>query len=220
MDVLDAVNRRMSVRAFKADPVDPVLLRELLEASARAPSGGNLQPWRVQAIAGEPLKALLATMQTRVASPDTPEYDVYPANLWEPLRSRRFQVGEDLYGALGIPREDKLARLQWFASNGQGFGAPVLLFFSVDRRCGPPQWSDLGMYMQTLMLLAVERGLDTCAQEFWSHYHQVVDQHIGLPEGHMLFSGMALGYRDETAPVNTWRSRRDPFETWGELKGF
>lgn len=220
MDVLDAVNRRMSVRAFKSDPVDAAVLRELLEAAARAPSGGNLQPWRVQAITGAPRAALLETMLQRVASPDTPEYDVYPANLWEPLRSRRFQVGEDLYGALSIPREDKLARLQWFASNGQGFGAPVLLFFSVDRRCGPPQWSDLGMFMQTLMLLAVERGLDTCAQEFWSHYHQVVDQHVGLPEGHMLFSGMALGYRDETAPVNSWRSRRDPFEAWGELKGF
>lgn len=220
MDVLDAVNRRMSVRAFKSDPVDAGLLRELLEASARAPSGGNLQPWRVQAIAGEPLEALRTTMLQRVAAPDTPEYDVYPANLWEPLRSRRFQVGEDLYGALGIPREDKMARLQWFSSNGQGFGAPVLLFFSVDRRCGPPQWSDLGMFMQTLMLLAVEKGLDTCAQEFWSHYHQVVDQHVGLPEGHMLFSGMALGYRDEAAPVNTWRSRRDAFEVWGEMKGF
>lgn len=220
MDVLDAVNRRMSVRAFKPDPVDGTVVRDLLEAAARAPSGGNLQPWRVQAVSGEPLKALLTTMQARVASPDTPEYDVYPANLWDPLRSRRFQVGEDLYGALGIPREDKMARLQWFASNGQGFGAPVQLFFSIDRRCGPPQWSDVGMFMQTFMLLAVEKGLDTCAQEFWSHYHQVVHDHVGLPEGHMLFSGMALGYRDETAPVNTWRSRRDAFETWGELKGF
>ena len=220
MDVLDAVNRRMSVRAFKTDPVDGSLLRELLEAAARAPSGGNLQPWRVQAITGEPLAALRATMLQRVASPDTPQYDVYPANLWEPLRSRRFQVGEDMYGALGIPREDKLARLQWFASNGQSFGAPVVLFFSVDRRCGPPQWSDLGMYMQTLMLLAVERGLDTCAQEFWSHYHQVVHDHVGLPDGHMLFSGMALGYRDEGAAVNSWRSRRDSFEAWGEMRGF
>lgn len=220
MDVLDAVNRRMSVRAFKTDPVDGSLLRELLEAAARAPSGGNLQPWRVQAITGEPLAALRATMLQRVASPDTPQYDVYPANLWEPLRSRRFQVGEDMYGALGIPREDKLARLQWFASNGQSFGAPVVLFFSVDRRCGPPQWSDLGMYMQTLMLLAVERGLDTCAQEFWSHYHQVVHDHVGLPDSHMLFSGMALGYRDEGAAVNSWRSRRDSFEAWGEMRGF
>ena len=220
MDVLDAVNRRMSVRAFKPDPVDAAVLRDLLEASARAPSGGNLQPWRVQAIAGQPLEALRATMLQRVASPDTPEYDVYPANLWEPLRSRRFQVGEDLYGALGIPREDKLARLQQFARNGEGFGAPVLLFFSIDRRCGPPQWSDLGMFMQTLMLLAVERGLDTCAQEFWAHYHQIVADHDGLPEGHMLYSGIALGYRDDAAPVNAWRSRREPFEAWGELKGF
>jgi len=220
MDVIDAVNRRMSVRAFKPDPVDGALVRELLETAARAPSGGNLQPWRVQAVAGEPLKALKAAMLQRVASPDPAEYAVYPPNLWEPLRSRRFQVGEDMYASLGIPREDKLARLQWFATNGQGFGAPVQLFFSIDRRCGPPQWSDVGMFMQTFMLLAVERGLDTCPQEFWSHYNQVVDAHVGLPEGHMLFSGMALGYRDETAPVNGWRSRRDPFEAWGELKGF
>ncbi|HWU80280.1 MAG TPA: nitroreductase [Caulobacter sp.] len=220
MDVIDAVNRRMSVRAFKPDPVDGAIVRELLEAAARAPSGGNLQPWRVQAVAGEPLEALKATMLQRVASPDPAEYAVYPPNLWEPLRSRRFQVGEDMYASLGIPREDKLARLRWFATNGQGFGAPVQLFFSIDRRCGPPQWSDVGMFMQTFMLLAVERGLDTCPQEFWSHYNQVVHDHVGLPEGHMLFSGMALGYRDETAPVNSWRSRRDPFEAWGELKGF
>lgn len=220
MDVLDAVNRRMSARAYKPDPVDGALVRELLEAAARAPSGGNLQPWRVQAIAGEPLAALKATMATRRGSPDTPEYDVYPPNLWDPLRARRFQVGEDLYGALGIPREDKLARLQQFARNGEAFGAPAVLFFSIDRRCGPPQWSDVGMFMQTFMLLAVERGLNTCAQEFWAHYHQIVDDHIGLPEGHMLFAGMALGYRDETAPVNAWRARREPFEAWGELKGF
>jgi nitroreductase len=220
MDVLDAVNRRMSVRAFKPDPVDGAIVQDLLEAAARAPSGGNLQPWRVQAVTGEPLKALMATMLQRVASPDATEYDVYPANLWEPLRSRRFQVGEDMYASLGIPREDKIARLQWFATNAQGFGAPVQLFFSIDRRCGAPQWSDVGMFMQTFMLLAVERGLDTCPQEFWSHYNKIVDDHVGLPEGHMLFSGMALGYRDEASPVNNWRSRRDPFEAWGELKGF
>lgn len=220
MDVIDAVNRRMSVRAFKPDPVDAAVVRELLELAARAPSGGNLQPWRVQAVSGAPLKALTDAMLTRVASPDPTEYDVYPANLWEPLRSRRFQVGEDMYGALGIPREDKLQRLQWFSTNGQGFGAPVQLFFSIDRRCGPPQWSDVGMFMQTFMLLAVERGLDTCPQEFWSHYNKLVDEHVGLPEGHMLFSGMALGYRDADAPVNNFRSRRAPFEEWGELKGF
>jgi nitroreductase len=159
-------------------------------------------------------------MLARVAAPDPTEYDVYPANLWEPLRGRRFQVGEDMYGALGIPREDKIQRLQWFSTNGQGFGAPVQLFFSIDRRCGPPQWSDVGMFMQTFMLLAVERGLDTCPQEFWSHYNRIVDDHVGLPEGHMLFSGMALGYRDEAAPVNNFRSQRAPFEEWGELKGF
>lgn len=213
MDVIDAVNRRTSVRAFKPDPVSGELVRDLLEAAARAPSGGNVQPWRVQAVTGQPLEALKATMLQRVACPDAPQYEVCPAELWEPLRSRRFQVGEDMYGALGIVRQDRKRRLQWFSTNGQGFGAPVQLFFSIDRRCGPPQWSDVGMLMQTIMLLAVERGLDTCPQAFWSYYNKIVDDHIGLPKGHLLFCGMALGYRDETAPVNTFvaaapRSRR------------
>ena len=220
MDVAQAVERRMSVRAFKPDPVPGAVVRDILERAARAPSGGNLQPWRVHALSGEPLAAFKALIAPRLAAPDGPEYDVYPANLWEPYRSRRFQVGEDLYGALGIPREDKVARLMQFARNGDFFGAPVALFFSIDRGMGPPQWADLGMYMQTVMLLAVERGLDSCAQEFWSQYAKTIGEFLGLADNEMLFSGMALGFRDEAAPVNLWRSRRDPFEAWGEMRGF
>lgn len=218
--VSEAVARRMSVRAFRPDPVPGALVRELLEAAARAPSGGNLQPWIVHALAGEPLEEFKALVASRLMDRDEPEYHVYPPNLWEPLRTRRYQVGEDLYGALNIPREDKLGRLQQFAKNAEFFGAPVALFFSVHRDCGPPQWADIGMYMQTLMLLAVERGLDTCAQEFWSAYGRLVATFLDLPSDHMLFCGMALGYRDETAAVNSWRSRREPFEDWGVMRGF
>ena len=220
MDVIDAVNRRMSVRAFRPDPVDAALVRELLEAAARAPSGGNLQPWRVQAVAGEPLARLKATMLQRAASPDPTEYDVYPPNLWDPFRTRRFQNGEDLYATIGIPREDKPARLRQLAKNGELFGAPVGLFFCLDRKLGPPQWADLGMYMQTVMLLAVERGLDTCAQEYWSRYPKMVAGVLDLPDDHMLFSGMAMGFRDEAHPINSLKARRDAFELWGELRGF
>lgn len=220
MDVSQAVAARFSARAFKADPVSGETVRAILEAAARAPSGGNLQPWKVHAIAGEVLADFKAQVAARLGAPDEAQYAVYPANLWEPFRSRRFQVGEDLYGALEIPRENKMGRLMQFARNAEFFGAPVGLFFSIDRNLGPPQWSDLGMYMQTVMLLATERGLSTCAQEFWSAYGTLSAQFLGLPDDHMVFSGMALGVADEDAAVNQWRSRREGFEVWGELRGF
>ncbi len=219
MNVSQAVAQRISVRAFRPDPVPGALVREILEAAARAPSGGNLQPWRVHALTGAPLEALKARVRENPFG-ETPEYDVYPPNLWEPLRTRRFQCGEDLYATIGIPREDKAARLAQLAKNGELFGAPVGLFFSLDRKVGPPQWSDVGMLMQTLMLLAVERGLDTCAQEYWARYPQTLAETLNLPLDHMIFSGMALGYRDPEAAINTLRTRRDPFEVWGEMHGF
>jgi nitroreductase len=219
MNVSQAVAQRISVRAFRPDPVPGALVREVLEAAARAPSGGNLQPWRVHALTGAPLEALKARVRENPFG-EPPEYDVYPANLWEPLRTRRFQCGEDLYATIGIPREDKPARLAQLAKNGELFGAPVGLFFSLDRKVGPPQWSDVGMLMQTIMLLAVERGLATCAQEYWARYPQTLAEVLSLPADHMIFSGMALGYADETAPINTLRTRRDPFEVWGEMRGF
>lgn len=219
MNVTDAVDRRVSVRAYLDRPVSGELVRELLLAAQRAPSGGNLQPWRVHALTGAPLEGLKAKVAANLAG-ETPEYDVYPPDLWDPFRTRRFQCGEDLYATIGIPREDKPARLQQLFKNTQLFGAPVGLFFSLDRKLGPPQWSDVGMYMQTLMLLATERGLATCAQEFWARYPKTVAEHLALPDDHMLFSGMALGWPDDTAPINTLRTRRDPFEVWAEMRGF
>ena len=219
MDVSEAVMKRVSIRAFRPDPVPRALVADILARAAQAPSGGNLQPWRVYALTGAPLdefKALIA------ANPfgEEPEYNVYPPDLWEPFRTRRWQNGEDLYATIGIPREDKPARLRQLARNGEFFGAPVGLFFGLDRKLGPPQWADLGMYMQNVMLLAVERGLDTCPQEYWARYPRTVAGFVGLPDDHMLFSGMALGYRDPDHPINTLKARRDAFELWAELIGF
>jgi nitroreductase len=219
MDVGEAIARRVSIRAFRSDPVPGAVVADILIRAAQAPSGGNLQPWRVYGLAGEPLAALKAAV---AANPfgEEPEYDVYPPNLWEPFRTRRFQNGEDLYATIGIPREDKPARLRQLAKNGELFGAPVGLFFCLDRKLGPPQWADLGMFMQNVMLLAVAEGLDTCPQEYWARYPKTVAAAVGLPDDHMLFSGMALGWRDEAHPINTLRASRDEFELWGELKGF
>ena len=219
MTVYEALASRRSVRDFLPTPVPGALIREVLAKAARAPSGGNVQPWHIDVLAGEPLAELKRQAAANQFG-ETPEYDVYPPNLWDPFRTRRFQNGEDLYATIGIPREDKPARLRQLARNGELFGAPVGLFFCLDRKLGPPQWSDLGMYMQTVMLLATERGLDTCAQEYWARYPRTLGEVLNLPADHMAFSGMALGWRDEAAPINRLRASRDPFETWGELRGF
>ena len=221
MNVSEAVDKRISVRAFKPDPVPGEVVREIIEKAHRAPSGGNLQPWRVHALAGEPLAELKALGIAKLAAGlEEPEYDVYPPDLWDPFRTRRFICGEDLYATIPIPREDKPARLRQLGRNVEFFGAPVGIFFSLDRKLGYPQWADVGMYMQTVMLLAVEAGLDTCAQEFWARLPKTVGDFLGLPDDHMLFSGMALGYRDETASINTLRTRRDEFDVFAEMRGF
>src|SRR5690606_26064176 len=135
---------------------------------------------------------------------------IYPPNLWEPHRSARFELGEQMYAALGVTRDDKLGRLQQFARNYEFFGAPAALYCYVDRRMGPPQWSDLGMYLQTLMLLLRERELDSCAQECWSVYPKTVSSVLQPPAELMLFCGMSIGYADPDAPVNGLRSQRLP----------
>lgn len=219
MQVSEAVRRRMSARAFRPDPIPGDVVLGLLELAARAPSGGNVQPWRVHALTGAPLAELIA--QASANGPDAEmAYEVYPENLWEPFRSRRFQIGEALYASINIPREDKPGRLRQLARNGELFGAPVGIFVFIDRKMGPPQWSDLGMYLQTLMLLATERGLDTCAQEYWARFANTIERFVDLPEDQMLFCGLALGYRDDSAPINTLDAPRAPFAEWGKMHGF
>lgn len=213
MNVSDAVAARRSIREFRPDPVDDDVLRELLLAASRAPSGGNLQPWRIYVVNGESLTRLRAHLAARPPVEEV-EYDIYPPKLWEPYRSNRFENGEQLYGSIGIPREDKAARARQFARNGDFFGAPCALFCFVDRGMGRPQWSDLGMFLQTLMLLAVERGLATCAQEYWSVRHGAIQEFVGAPAEEMLFCGMSIGVADDDAPINAMRSTRMPLDRW------
>jgi nitroreductase len=148
---------------------------------------------------------------------DAPEYEIYPAGLTEPYRTNRFTIGEQMYATLGIAREDKEGRRRQFAHNNDFFGAPAALFCYVDRQMGLPQWSDLGMFLQTFMLLAVEAGLATCAQEYWSVRHQAVTSFVGAPENEMLFCGMAIGHADESAPINSLVSERMPLDDWARF---
>lgn len=215
MKVSEALDTRLSVRAFLDKPVSEETVREILERASRAPSGGNLQPWHVIALTGAARERLLDTVARRM--PHNPkgegtEYNIYPPDLKEPYRSRRFRIGEMMYEKLGIPREDKTARLMQFANNYRFFGAPVGLLFTIDRTMQEGQWADLGMFMQSIMLLAREYGLDTCPQEAWAVWYKTIDELFGIPKEHMFFCGMALGYRDPDAPVNQLRSERAPAE--------
>ena len=216
MNVSDAVAARHSIRAFQDKPVSNELIEELLTKAARAPSGGNLQPWRVYVISGQTMPKFQAFLQSSDIK-DTPAYDVYPKNLKSPYRDSRFKVGEDMYALLGIPREDKAARFAHLARNYVFFDAPVGLFCFVDKQMGPPQWSDLGMFLQTFMLLAQEAGLDTCAQEAWAMRANTVSAFVEADENLMLFCGMALGYGDHDKPVNSLVSDREPLSNWAKF---
>jgi nitroreductase len=222
MDIQEAVASRHSIRAFLPTPVNPETIREILTLAARAPSGANLQPWHIDVLAGDALAALRARIQQHIAQkrePEPAEYALYPADLRSPWRERRFQVGEAMYARLGIPREDKAARRRWFARNFDFFGAPIALFCSIDRAMRPPQWSDLGMYLQTVMLLLRGEGLDSCAQACWARYPVTIGQAIELPPERMLFCGMAIGYRDPDHPVNGLVSDRAPTDEWLRFRG-
>jgi nitroreductase len=215
MEVSQAVASRRSVRGFLDTQVDLVHVQRLVIAASRAPSGGNLQPWHVDIVAGDAMNRLKQTMMTKLGGgPETPEYDIYPKELVSPYRDRRFAVGEEMYERIGIPREDKAARRMWFARNFAFFGAPVALFMTVDKRMGPPQWSDLGMFLQTFMLLAVDAGLATCAQECWAVYPETVKAFLATPDERMLFCGMAIGYEDKAEPANALRVDRAPPSEW------
>ena len=222
MKVSEAVASRRSVRGFLDKPVDPAVIRRVVEAAGRAPSGGNVQPWHIDVVAGAPLEELKAIMRTRIAEQpggEPTEYDIYPKELPAPYKNYRFAVGEELYRALGIPREDKMKRMMWFARNFQFFGAPVALFCSVAKTMGPPQWSDLGMYLQTLMLLLREEGLDSCPQECWAIYPATIRGFLGIPEDRMLFTGMAIGYIDNSDPANAARPDRAPLADFASFRG-
>lgn len=217
MNVEDALHARRSVRAFLPRVPEAAVVRSILHSAARAASGGNLQPWRVTALTGAPLQQVLSA----VAAAEPQENAAsYPPSLWEPYRSRRFENGEDLYRTLGIGRDDKPARLEQLGRNAQFFGAPVGIFVCVDERMGPPQWADLGIYLQSLMLMAVEQGLATCAQGFWRRFGDTVAAQLDMPAGYSVAFGIALGWEDVAAPINALRATRADPEEWLDLRGF
>ena len=213
MDVTEAVDSRKSIRAFLDKAVDDSLIKELLEKASRAASGGNLQPWKIYVINGKTMNSF-HKFQSEWTEPETPAYAIYPENLKEPYKTSRYEVADDMYSLLGIEREDKEARFKQVLKNYEFFGAPAAFFCFVDRQMGRPQWSDLGMFLQTFMLLAREAGLDTCPQEAWAMKQESVTAFVEAPDELMLFCGMAIGHKDPEATINKLRSERRPIDEW------
>lgn len=211
--VSDALNTRFSCRAFLDKEVAPELLHEIIETAVRAPSGGNLQPWHVWAVSGQPLRDFAEDIFARASenpAGEGSEYHIYPPDITDPYAARRADIGERMYGVLGIPREDRRARIVQMLENYKFFGAPVGLFFAIDKQMQEGQWSDLGMIIQSIMLLAREKGLHTCPQEIWAMWAPSVKKFLSIPDDMTFFCGMSLGYADPDAAINQLQSPRAP----------
>ena len=204
--VTDALNTRITVRKFLDTPVPDDVLMRILQTALRSPSGGNLQPWKMHVMTGDKLAAFKADAAefTLGGKMDMKSgtYPAYPSPLWEPQRSWRYKLGEDMYALLGIPRENKMGRLVWLAQNSKFFEAPVGIIFTGNKNLGMPQYLDIGIMLQSLMLLAREEGLHTAPQGWWRNLSPICHAHLDIPEDEEVLVGMSLGYADPAANVN------------------
>lgn len=221
--VSQAIQDRRSVRAFLDKPVPVELVREIIEAARHTASSSNMQPWHLSVMAGTDLDQLRAKVRQNLAAnpaAEGSEYKIYAANLKDPYNRRRVKCAEDFYTAIGIARENKMARLMQFAQNFNFFGAPVGMILSIDRSMEPGQWADVGMFLQSILLLAQERGLATCPQAAWAAMHKTVRAHLNLREELMVFCGVSLGYADPSQPINGLVTGRAAVAEVAEFRGF
>jgi nitroreductase len=213
MDVYEAVESRRAVRGFTDEPVPREVLERVLSAAAWSPSGSNVQPWNVYVVTGAPLAELKKRAVERVATGvpwDEREYEMYPPAMKSPYRERRSAFGVERYSALGVAREDTEARMRAAIANWDCFGAPAALFVYIDRDMGPAQWSDVGMYLQSVMLLLRDEGLHSCPQMAWSQVRETVADVLSPPDGLILFCGLSIGYEDPA--VSYIRTGRVPLD--------
>jgi nitroreductase len=218
----EAITSRRSVRAFLPDPVDESTIRAILEIAARAPSGTNMQPWKVYVTSGETKRRIAEAILDsgiRAEKAVWDEYKYYPDQFFEPYLSRRRKVGFDLYGVLGIGRRDVERMREQHDRNFVFFDAPVGMIFTIDRRLNKGSWIDYGMFLENIMIAARARGLHTCPQAAFAPYHRQIRPVLGIPDEEAVVCGMALGYEDSSKPENTLRTERAPVEEWTSFMG-
>jgi nitroreductase len=217
-----SIRSRRSIRRYLPTPIPRATVRELLELAARAPSGTNVQPWKVYALAGDEKAALSQAIIDKYTASgiDGIEFDYYPKQWAEPWTSRRRKIGADLYALLGIEKSDKARMTQQWARNYLFFDAPVGLIFTIDRTLGHDMLLDYGMFMANLMIAARARGLDTCPQAAFAEFQQTIRYTLGLPENERVICGMSLGYADPDAPENRLQTERESVEGFTDFRGF
>jgi len=223
MDVLDAIQSRKSIRAFKPDPVPKETLTKLLEISQRAPSGTNTQPWHTYVCSGAVKQAIsddVLEMARSGGGKGYHDYDYYPKKWNDDHTARRRGVGWGLYGLLGIAKGDREAAAKQGARNFLFFDAPVGIFVTTEKYLTKGSWADTGMYIQTIMLAAKAFGLDSCPQAAWVPFQDAVNKHLGVPDDQILVSGISLGYADHSKIENTLVSEREPVDEVVKWCGF
>ncbi len=213
----DAIRSRRSIRAFLPDPVDRQTVETILEISARAPSGTNMQPWNVYVAMGEAKQKIADAVLNsgiRAEKVEWDEYKYYPDRFFEPYLSRRRAVAYDLYNLLGIGRRDTGKMRAQHDRNFLFFDAPVGMIFTIDRRLEVGSWLDFGMFLENIMIAARGRGLHTCPQAAFAPYHPQIKPVLGIPDEEVIVCGMALGYEDASKPENDLRTERAPTDEW------
>lgn len=223
MNVTEAVTSRRSVRQFLDKPVDKAVLERVLETAQRSPSGGNTQPWSAVVVGGDELARITTAIKAKAATApmgENMEYEIYPKDLDGRYEEQRRAIGREMFNSVGLERGDAAGRVAQMAQNWDSFGAPVQLFTYTKKYMGPPQWSDMGMWLQTVMLLLREEGLDSCSQEIWAMYGTHMRELLGISDDYIFFCGMAIGYRDPDAPINNFEVPRVPISDAIGFRGF
>jgi nitroreductase len=220
-----AMASRRSIRSYLPTPVEKPLLEEILAVASRAPSGTNIQPWKVYALAGADKRGLSSAIQSVFNDPElmkqaTDEYSYYPSQWVSPYIERRRKVGWDLYGLLGIGKTDKDRMRVQHAKNYDFFDAPVGLMFTIDRMMTQGGWLDCGMFLQNIMLAARARGLHTCPQAAFTQFHKTITDYLQCPANEMLICGMSLGYANPDAIENSLVTEREPVSGFTQFRGF
>ena len=210
-----AITSRRSIRAFLPTPVPRAVIEDLLAVAARAPSGTNIQPWQVHVLTGAAKDALSHDIRAAYDDPaerarHTEPYTYYPTEWRSPYIERRRKIGWDLYSLLGIGKADKARMHEQHARNYAFFGAPVGLMFTIDSHLEQGSWLDFGMFLQSVMVAARARGLDTCPQVAFTQFHRIIARHLQLREDQTVVCGMSLGHADPGSVENTLRTEREP----------
>lgn len=219
MNVSEALAKRKSTRAFLNKTVDVEKIKRILNAAKQAPSGVNTQPWQVAVVMGEKKKLLGQRLENayRCGIKEPMDYQYYPCEWHEPYKTRRKACGLQLYTALEINRDDKEKQIEQWVANYRAFDAPIMLLFFMDSDMATGSFLDYGMFLQSVMLAAIEEGLATCPQAALAEYPKIIKETLGYPDKVILICGMAMGYEDSHASVNNYRTSREEIDTFSRF---